>query len=172
MENKIFLKCRTWRENLAREAEHPRKSTGKVRPTCVLFSSSFTLAKMWFASERYYTSHGLCFLKHALQANEKPVALMDSTGTTPLALNVGEADLQHQGDCFKEGPKTSRRCSYDSRQWTWNMPDLEYARKSLVPNGIWPMAKVKSPEGRPPGSCMQPRTGQFCCCKLMLTSHL
>ena len=46
MENKIFLKCRTWRENLAREAEHPRKSTGKVRPTCVLFSSSFTLAKM------------------------------------------------------------------------------------------------------------------------------
>lgn len=44
--------------------------------------------------------------------------------------------------------------------------------KSLVPNGIWPMAKVKSPEGRSPGNCMQPRTGQFCCRKLMLTSHL
>ena len=165
MENKIFLKCRTWRENLAREAEHPRKSTGKVRPTCVLFSSSFTLAKMWFASECYYTSHGLCFLKHALQGNEKPVALLDSTGTTPLALNVGEADLHHQGDCFKEGPKTSRRCSNDSRQCLQRL-------KKPGSNGIWPMAKVKSPEGRSPGNCMQPRTGQFCCRKLMLTSHL
>lgn len=107
MEGKPGMRSRTSKKKHRERSSH----------MCIVFIVVHTCQDaICIRSEHYYTSHGLCFLKHALQGNEKTVALTDSTGTTPLALNVRKADLQHEGDCFKEGPTTSRRCSYDSRQ--------------------------------------------------------